>query len=290
MDAQPLPVVSATPPQQTAEHHRLPSTHHCEDNEKAYSQSSYDCGRDSVISHPFSPNVPSPPSPGTSISSINPRQCLATDKRLSSRPDCQSIQYPPRAWIDPEKHGYGSSQGCHSPRAGPGVETVVYDQGKYHEKGPEEMPWQLLLFLSGPCALLSAAITLWTIVALLLSLLLAPLRLCATRPSLSEQLKNLLAPALNLQLHLIYSHDSTSEYSTPMLIVVHFFSPLVAFGVAIAAWTAAGFWFFSSILGDPGGHDGHNDGKESILGVRNWWERWLSRALRASSARLGGCA
>jgi len=145
MDAQPLPVVSATPPQQTAEHHRLPSTHHCEDNEKAYSQSSYDCGRDSVISHPFSPNVPSPPSPGTSISSINPRQCLATDKRLSSRPDCQSIQYPPRAWIDPEKHGYGSSQGCHSPRAGPGVETVVYDQGKYHEKGPEEMPWQLLV-------------------------------------------------------------------------------------------------------------------------------------------------
>jgi hypothetical protein len=85
---------------------------------------------------------------------------------------------------------------------------------------------------------------------------------------------------LNLQLHLVYSHNSSQDYSAPMLVVIHLFSPLIAFGVAIAAWTAAGFWFFSSILGDPGGHDGHNDGKESILGVRNWWERWLSRGLR----------
>lgn len=67
-----------------------------------------------------------------------------------------------------------------------------------------------------------------------------------------------------------------------MLVVIHLFSPIIAFGVAIASWTAAGFWFFSSILGDPGGHDGgrHNDGKDCILGVRNYWERWLSRGLR----------
>jgi hypothetical protein len=68
-----------------------------------------------------------------------------------------------------------------------------------------------------------------------------------------------------------------------MLVVVNLFSPVVAFGVAIAAWTAAGFWFFSSILGDPGGHDGHNDGRETIVSVRNWWERWLSRALRETN-------
>jgi hypothetical protein len=85
---------------------------------------------------------------------------------------------------------------------------------------------------------------------------------------------------LNWQLHLIYSHAASTDYSPSMLVVVHLFSPVIAIGVAISAWTAAFFWFFSAILGDPAGQDGHNDGKESILGVRNWWERWLSRALR----------
>lgn len=65
-----------------------------------------------------------------------------------------------------------------------------------------------------------------------------------------------------------------------MLVVVHLFAPIVAMGVAIAACTAAFFWFFSAILGDPAGQDGRNDGKETLLGVRNWWDRWLSRALR----------
>jgi hypothetical protein len=128
--------------------------------------------------------------------------------------------------------------------------------------------------------MLSAAITFWTVIALFVSFALAPLRLCTTVPSFSKQLAMFLVPALNLQLHLVYSHNASTDYSAPMLVVIHLFSPFAAFGVAIAAWTAAGFWFFSSILGDPGGHDGHNDGKESILGVRNWWERWLSRALR----------
>lgn len=285
MDSYPSPLASPTPqPQQPADQHRPPSAHG-NFNEKGfslsrpqsihtnpYSKSSRHCGRDSVLSHPFSP------SPTTST----------TDHRLPSHPDRHSIPYPPPAWIDEEKHACGVSHGFHASQ--PGVEAVVYDQGQYHEKGPEEKAWQLLLFLSGPCALLSGAIALWTMTALLLSLVLAPLRLCSSRPLLSEQLQRFLAPALNLQLHLIYSHNPASGYSTPMLILVHLFSPLVAFGVAIAAWTAAGFWFFSSILGDPGGHDGHNDGKESILGVRGWWERWLSRALRVSSARLGECA
>jgi hypothetical protein len=136
------------------------------------------------------------------------------------------------------------------------------------------------LFLSGPCVLLSLGITLWTILALVISLALQPLRLISARPPLSSQLTNLLAPPLNYQLHLVYSYSASTEYSPAMLVVVHLFSPFMAVGVAIGAWTAACFWFFSMILGDPAGQDGHNDGKDSILGVRNWWDRWLSRALR----------
>lgn len=65
-----------------------------------------------------------------------------------------------------------------------------------------------------------------------------------------------------------------------MLFVVHVLSPFVSIGVAIAAWTAAVFWFYAAILGDPDGRDKHNDGKESVLGVRMWWEKWLLRAVR----------
>lgn len=114
----------------------------------------------------------------------------------------------------------------------------------------------------------------------LVALFLQPFRLCTKRPSLSSQLTSFLAPPLNLQLHLVYSFSSSTNYSVPMMIILHLLSPVVAIGVAIGAWTAAFFWFFSAILGDPAGQDGHNDGKESLLGVRNWWDRWLSRGLR----------
>jgi len=53
-------------------------------------------------------------------------------------------------------------------------------------------------------------------------------------------------------------------------------------GVAVAAWVAGAFWFFNAILGDPSGADEGriNDGRASVIGVRVWWERWLTRALR----------
>ncbi len=140
------------------------------------------------------------------------------------------------------------------------------------------------LYLSGPCALLSLVLALWAFISILISLALAPLRLCSSRSSFGLQITKFLGPSLNLQLRLIYSEPVDTSYSSSMLVVVHLFSPIVAFGVALAAWTSAAFWIFTSILGDPGGNDGHNDGKESILAVRNWWENWLSRALRETTA------
>ncbi|KAF2016916.1 hypothetical protein BU24DRAFT_140611 [Aaosphaeria arxii CBS 175.79] len=244
------------------------------------SKSSSARAHDSVISHPFSPKVSAPPSPGSSISSVGRKHRSIEQIQPVQRPT--SVTYPPRAYIDPEKaaaasYGHRSS---HRNSSNPDGANAIYDSGEYHEKGPEEKAWQLLLFLSAPCMLLSFGITLWTIFALFAALLLQPLRLFSTRPPLPAQLISFLAPPLNLQLHLIYSFSSSTEYSPAMLVVVHLFSPVVAAGVAVAAWTAACFWFFSAILGDPSGQDSHNDGKESILGVRNWWDRWLSRALR----------
>lgn len=50
-------------------------------------------------------------------------------------------------------------------------------------------------------------------------------------------------------------------------------------GVAVAAWTVAMYWVFAAIVGDPDGSEGGNDGVETVLGLRGWWERWLVRAM-----------
>jgi len=225
---------------------------------------------DSVISHPFSPKASSPPSPASSVSSSSRRH------EHEHATVTQPVAYPAPAHMDPEKAAYGVRD------RDANVTTILYDSSVYHEKGPEEKPIQLLLYLSGPCVLLSFAITLYTFFALPLSLALAPIR----RQPLATTVTNLLAPALNLQLRLIYSYAASDSYSVPMLITIHLFSPIVSIGVSIAAWTAAFFWFFNAILGDPARsagqvHGKHNDGKDTLLGVRNWWDRWLSRGLRA---------
>lgn len=273
--------------------------------ERGSKGSSKSRAHDSVISYPRSPNLqtPSPPSPASSLSSV-PRHHPRLQDPVRPAPIDPAAALPARALRDPEKAD-GSQRRAPS---NPDVtrQTIAYDvDDDYDGKGPEDKPVQLLvrshprgpcltshalriehhtdtlqLYLSLPCALLSFLIMLWTMVALLISLFLQPFRLFSSRSPAPSQLTTFLAPPLNLQLHLVYSFSASTEYSAPMLVVVHLFSPFVAVGVAIAAWTAAFFWFFSAILGDPAGQDGHNDGKESILSVRNWWDRWLSRALR----------
>lgn len=115
--------------------------------------SSYGWGRDSVISHPFSPKQSYPPSPASSISSVGRKHRSITDIQPSAPAhDAQDIRRPPQAHLDPEKHGYGASQGHRSQRnsgSALGAHDAVYDQSEYHEKAPEEKAWQLLV--SGIC-------------------------------------------------------------------------------------------------------------------------------------------
>lgn len=106
------------------------------------SRSSYGRGHDSVISQPFSPKGSSPPS-RSSISSASQRQySVPNNLRSTSTVESEAIKYPPQAYLDPEKHGYPSYS---TNRGGPEADAIVYDQGKYHERGPEEKAWQLLV-------------------------------------------------------------------------------------------------------------------------------------------------
>lgn len=129
-------------------------------------------------------------------------------------------------------------------------------------------------------AIVSTVVAGWTVICLVLFLLAQPLRLLHSRPSPSAELSCIISPSLRLQLRLIHSSAASDQYSASMLVMIHLVSPFVSVGVAISAWVAGCFWFFSAILGDPAGEDGHNDGKASVVGVRNWWESWLSRGLR----------
>ncbi len=86
---------------------------------------------------------------------------------------------------------------------------------------------------------------------------------------------------------MICSHDSIADnsrpsgaYNVPMLLMVHLLSPFVSVGVAFSVWVAASFWVFAVIMGNPDGTERKDDGKAAVLGVRNWWERWLARAIK----------
>ena len=64
------------------------------------------------------------------------------------------------------------------------------------------------------------------------------------------------------------------------LIAVYLAAPILSLGVAIAAWVSASFWIFAIIIGNPDGTEGRDDGKATVLAVRNWWERYLLSAVR----------
>lgn len=143
---------------------------------------------------------------------------------------------------------------------------------------------QILLYLSGPCVLLSFLNALWTVISLFVTTMTQPVRLCARRPSFGQQLGGLLGPALNLQLRSIYTPlpphaDEDFSYRTGMLVMVQLLSPFASMGMMAVAWIVAVFWLLTMVVGDPAGTDKRDDGRETVLAIRNWWESWLVRSM-----------
>lgn len=55
-------------------------------------------------------------------------------------------------------------------------------------------------------------------------------------------------------------------------------SSLMSFGLLLLAWTAAFFWVFAMMLGNPDGTERKDDGRAAVLGVTRWWQIWLGKA------------
>ena len=64
-----------------------------------------------------------------------------------------------------------------------------------------------------------------------------------------------------------------------VLVLVSMLSPLYAMAIAVAAWVAGAFWLYTAVLGNPDGREDKDDGREAVLAVRRWWERWLIQSL-----------
>jgi hypothetical protein len=148
----------------------------------------------------------------------------------------------------------------------------------------EEKAVKILLFLSGPCVVLSALNTVWTLISMVITCLTQPVRLCARRPNFGQQLSGLLGPALNLHLKAIYTPlpphaNDDRSYHAMTLVMVHMLSPFISLGMMFMAWVLAVYWISSAVVGDPAGMDKRDDGRETVLGLRNWWERYLMRSV-----------
>jgi len=168
------------------------------------------------------------------------------------------------------------------------VESVMYsDADSEVDAGlalQEAKAMKILFFLSGPVIALSFLNLFWTLISLIITILSQPVRLCARRITFGQQLASLLGPALNLQLKSIYTplppHANEDGVFHPgMLVFVHLVSPVLSIGVAIAAWVVAAYWLMAGIVGDPAGMDKRDDGRETVLGLRGWWENLMLKGI-----------
>ncbi|KAF2762299.1 hypothetical protein EJ05DRAFT_473211 [Pseudovirgaria hyperparasitica] len=247
---------------------------------------------DSVVSYPkslmdsYAPSTRSIVSYSLKHDTRKGSLATANASELEKASSVDEPTYPPSALSrDPEKKRVHSPSSPRHSTVRASYQHHASDRGLAGTEDDADLPvdlqakaFSILLYLSTLNPLLSILITIWTILALLLSPVLIPLRIAS--------FETLTYPPLRLQLQLIYSSHTTTTnnkndiHTRPaMLILINLLSPLLAFALAAASWTTTLFWFFSAVLGDPAGKDGHNDGKAAVLWLRAKWERWLRRGL-----------
>jgi hypothetical protein len=62
------------------------------------------------------------------------------------------------------------------------------------------------------------------------------------------------------------------------LIAVLLLSSFLSIAFLLLVWTAAFFWVFAMVLGNPDGTERKDDGRAAVLGVCRWWQIWLRKA------------
>lgn len=174
----------------------------------------------------------------------------------------------------------------------------------------------LMLFRLTIVPLYSFGASLYAIFALLFALLVSPFRLCSFSSYLRattfvSQLCDILSPVLHIHERLVCLQPPSVEdrssstqstqwirsepdsdqpsvisepsevYAVTTSISVLVLSPLLSIVILMFAWTAAFFWVFSMVLGNPDGTERKDDGRTAVLGVCKWWRSWLCKARKS---------
>ena len=143
----------------------------------------------------------------------------------------------------------------------------------------------LQIYLSTLAPILALPLSLYTLLTALLLLVLYPLRFCTSQWPSPTCFYRFLSPPPLIQLGLICSaHGNNTARNLSInsiltLVVVNVLCPIYAMFIAGAAWVAAVFWAYTAILGNPDGKEERDDGREAVLAVSRWWERWLVQGL-----------
>ena len=113
-------------------------------------------------------------------------------------------------------------------------------------------------------------------------LVVSPVRLCNPSYLPRNIVVRLVVPFNRLHLELLRAEPGRNtgdgDYDTGLLIMIQIISPFLSIGVAVSAWVAASFWLFALIVGNPDGTERGDDGKATVLAIRNWWARCLRGA------------
>ncbi|KAA8650709.1 uncharacterized protein ATNIH1004_003397 [Aspergillus tanneri] len=72
--------------------------------------------------------------------------------------------------------------------------------------------------------------------------------------------------------------NSCESYSVGGLVAVLILSSFLSVAFLLLVWTAAFFWVFAMVLGNPDGTERKDDGRAAVLGVCKWWHMWLCKA------------
>ncbi|KAJ5554831.1 hypothetical protein N7535_007275 [Penicillium sp. DV-2018c] len=186
----------------------------------------------------------------------------------------------------------------------------IPDDGMITHEGHDAL---LMLVRLTIVPLYSFGAALYTIFALLFAILTSPLRLCSFSQYLRStpfvsQLRELLSPVLHIHERLVclvppsveerssstqwirsepdsdqpsVLSEPSEAYSVLSSISVLLLSPFASMVIFLFAWTAAFFWIFSMILGNPDGTERKDDGRAAVLGVCKWWRSWLCKARKS---------
>ncbi|RHZ45800.1 uncharacterized protein CDV56_103168 [Aspergillus thermomutatus] len=209
------------------------------------------------------------------------------------------------SWTDHSSY----MSGDHYPHSAPRVhKRAIPEDGPPVDESQDAL--SMLFRLSLPVPILSLCTSLYTVFGLIFVVLVSPLRLCSFVPylrstSFRAQLCDLLVPQLHIHERLVRlrgsaasqssSHQSIYNdpersspaeamdcYSVGGLFMVLLLSSLLSIAFLLLAWTAAFFWVFAMILGNPDGTERKDDGRAAVLGVSRWWHLWLGKAKKAS--------